>query len=217
VSARTIYGLMLISDDVSRRLADALRANETLWECLHRLSTLSLPAWYLGAGCVAQTIWNLAHGKMPSADILDYDLAYYDPDLSEEREDSAAGVARELVADLRVGLDVVNQARVHVWYPRRFGYSVQPYESTEDGIGTWPTTATAIGVRLIDGQLLVCAPFGADDLFNLTVRPNRVQITPEVYQTKVARWTVRWPLLRILTWEDGVGIPGLRRLDATVG
>jgi len=34
---------------------------------------------------VAQTIWNLAHGKAPSADILDYDLVYYDRDLSEER------------------------------------------------------------------------------------------------------------------------------------
>jgi hypothetical protein len=58
---------MSVSDDVSRRLADALRANETLWECLHRAATLNLPAWYLGAGCGAQTIWNLAHGKAPSA------------------------------------------------------------------------------------------------------------------------------------------------------
>jgi len=90
---------------------------------------LNLPAWYLGAGCVAQTIWNRAHGKAPGADILDYDLVYYDRDLSEERE--------------------------------RFGYRIQPYESTEDGIAAWPTTATAIGVRLEGSQLEVWAPLRA--------------------------------------------------------
>jgi uncharacterized protein len=65
---------MSLSDDVFTRLMDGLRANEALWECLHRFPALNLSAWYLGAGCVAQTIWNLAHGKAPSADILDYDL-----------------------------------------------------------------------------------------------------------------------------------------------
>ncbi len=69
----------------------ALRANETLWECLQRCGGLNLPAWYLGAGCVAQTIWNLAHGKSPGADILDYDLVYYDRDLSEEGERATPG------------------------------------------------------------------------------------------------------------------------------
>ena len=59
---------------------------------------------------MAQTIWNLAHGKFPSADILDYDLVYYDRDLSEERELSVAQAARELVADLDIELDVTNEA-----------------------------------------------------------------------------------------------------------
>ncbi len=201
--------------DVSR-LADGLRANEALWECLQRLPMLNLSAWYLGAGCVAQTIWNLAHGKHPSADILDYDLVYYDRDLSEERERSVTREARKLVADLRIELDVTNEARVHLWYPKRFGYSIQAYQSTEDAIGTWPTTATAIGVRPSGRQLEVWAPFSTDDLFNLVLRPNRVQITPAVYDAKVTRWSARWPSLVVLPWGDGVGSPGLRRLDAAV-
>src|SRR5262245_41702656 len=110
------------SEDMSTRLADALRTNEALWECLHRFPTLTLPAWYLGAGCVTQTIWNLAHGKSPTADILDYDLVYYDRDLSEERERTISGEARELIADLPIELDVTNQARSSlvsgaVWLP----------------------------------------------------------------------------------------------------
>ena len=205
---------MSVSDDVSTRLADGLRANEALWECLHRFPALNLSAWYLGAGCVAQTIWNLAHGKAPSADILDYDLVYYDRDLSEEREDRVTREARELVADLHIELDVMNEARVHTWYPERFGYRIQPYQSTEDAIGTWPTTATAIGVRPSGRQLEVSAPFGTDDLFNLVVRPNRVQITPAIYDAKVTRWIARWPSLVALPWEEGVGSSGLRHLDA---
>jgi hypothetical protein len=207
---------MSVSNDVSSRLADSLRANEALWECLHRFAALNLSAWYLGAGCVAQTIWNLAHGKTPSADILDYDLVYYDHDLSEEREHALACQARELVADLPLELDVKNQARVHVWYPNRFGYRIRPYQSTEDAIGTWPTTATAIGIRPRGREIEVWAPFGTDDLFNLVVRPNRVQITPAIYNAKVTRWVARWPSLMALTWEEGVGIAGLRRLDAAV-
>ena len=126
------------------------------------------------------------------------------------------GEARGLVADLNIELDVTNQARVHIWYPKQFGYSIQPYRSTEDAIGTWPTTATAIGVRPSGRGLEVWAPFGTDDLFNLVVRPNRVQITPAIYDAKVTRWVARWPSLVVLPWEEGVGSFGLRRLDATV-
>jgi uncharacterized protein len=95
---------MSVSDDVSTRLGDGLRANEAVWECLHRFPALNLPAWHLGASCVAQTMWNLAHGKAPSADILDYDLVYYDRDLSKEREYRVTRDARELVADLILSL-----------------------------------------------------------------------------------------------------------------
>src|SRR5262249_12313013 len=158
----------------------------------------------------------LAHGKEPGADILDYDLVYYDRDPSEEREERVTREARELVADLPIEVDVTNEARVHLWYPVRFGHSIQPYQSTEDAIGTWPTTATAIGVRPSGRQLQVWAPFGVDDLFNLVVRPNRVQITPAIYDAKVTRWVARWPSLVVLPWGQGVGSFGLRRLDATV-
>jgi uncharacterized protein len=207
---------MAAREDISRRLADGLRTNEALWECLQRFPALNLSAWYLGAGCVAQTIWNLAHGKSPSADILDYDLVYYDRDLSEQRERKVTREARELVADLQIELEVTNQARVHFWYPSRFGYRIQPYQSTEDAIRTWPTTATAIGVRPSGRQLEVWAPFGTSDLFNLVVRPNRVQITPAIYEAKVTRWVARWPSLVALTWEEGIGSPGLRRVDGAV-
>src|ERR1700730_3374080 len=40
-------------------------------------------------------------------------------------------------------------ARVHLWYEDRFGYALKPYLSSADAIATFPTTATAVGVRRI--------------------------------------------------------------------
>ena len=198
-------------------MLEAIAANDVLWECLQRLPALELPDWYLGAGCLAQTVWNLAHGKPLNEDILDYDLAYFDPDLSEHAEVMVAQRAKDLLADLPVRIDAKNQARVHIWYPSKFGNAIQPYRSTEDAIATWPTTASAIGVRTGGSEVRVCAPFGTADLFGLVVRPNRVQITPERYATKVARWADRWSSLVVLPWEQGIGVAGLRLLPTSPG
>jgi hypothetical protein len=194
-------------------LEEALLANALLWEALHRLPSLHLPDWYLGAGCVAQTIWNLAHGKPAGEDILDYDLVYFDSDVSEEAEEGARRRACELLSDLGLVLDMKNQARVHVWYRQRFGYDIGAYVSAADAIATWPTTATAVGVRADGDELSVCAPFGLGDLFGLVIRANRVQVTREIYQAKVGRWLQRWPSLTVLPWDEGVGIEGCRRAE----
>ena len=190
-----------------------LRGNPGLWECLQRLAGLGLPDCWLGAGCVAQTVWNGAHGKPPTADISDYDVVYFDAgDVTERGENAAAASVRSVMADLPVALDVKNQARVHLWYRHRFGYDIVPYTSSEDAIATWPTTATAIGVRLEQGYPQVLAPYGLDDLLGLVVRANRVQITPEIYQSKVARWQRHWPNLTVLPWAAGRGSVGERRI-----
>ena len=195
------------------RLVAHLRASAVLWECLERLADLGLPDCYLGAGCVAQTAWNAVHGKAPAADISDYDVVYFDAaDLTEHGENEATAMVRNVMADLPLNVDVKNQARVHLWYRQRFGYEVVPYTSIEEAIASWPTTATAIGVRLVHGCPQVFAPYGLDDLLGLVVRANRVQITPEIYRRKVARWTRHWPNLTVLPWEAGRGEVGKRRI-----
>ena len=182
---------------------------------MERLEDLSLPDCYLGAGCVAQTVWNAAHDKPPAADIIDYDIVYFDAgDLTEAGENAVATRVRTLMSDLAVAVDVKNQARVHLWYRQRFGYDIVPYTSTEDAIATWPTTATAVGVRLTHGRPVVCAPYGLDDLLGLVVRANRVQITPEIYRGKVSRWNRHWPRLTVLPWASGRGIEGARHRQA---
>jgi len=101
---------------------------------------------------------------------------------------------------------------VHLWYPTRFGSAIPPYASLEDAVATWPTTAGAIAVRPTDEGLAVVAPFGLDDLFGLVLRANRVQAPRRWYERKCARWHAEWPALRILGWDEGVGVEGARLL-----
>jgi hypothetical protein len=162
---------MSITTDNAARMTQGLLANDILAECLRPIAGLSLADWYLGAGCISQTIWNIAHGFEATAHILDYDLVYYDPELSQAKEIATESNARELLADLPVEIDVKNQARVHCWYPNRFGYIIRPYQSVEEAIATWPTTATAVGVRLTDHELEVHAPFGLEDLLTKWCAP----------------------------------------------
>lgn len=94
-----------------------------------------------------------------------------------------------------------NQARVHIWYEDKFGYSIKPYTSTDEAITTFPTTATAVGIRPLDNRLALCAPYGLSDLLAPVVRVNKKQVTREIYEKKIARWRQLWPDLEIIPWD----------------
>jgi hypothetical protein len=193
------------------RLEEILMENEDAQKILRRAPALQMPYWYLGAGGISQTVWNVLHGFDPRHGIKDYDLVYYDAtDLSFKGEDDFIQKARRLFHDIPVPVEVRNEARVHLWYPQRFGYEIRPHQTVEEAIRTFPATATCIGVKYHDGQFRVYAPFGLDDLFAMIVRPNKAQLTVivrnaektrEVYETKVKRWIKVWPKLRIIPWE----------------
>lgn len=152
---------------------------------------------------MAGTMWNRFHGFADGTCIKDCDIVYYDAsDLSYEGEDVCVRAAAALFSGLPIPVEVRNQARVHLWYERRFGSRIEPYRSSEDAIDSWPTTATSIGVRTArDGGLDVYAPFGLRDLFDMIVRPNRRQVPRRVYEEKAARWAACWPRLTLCPWN----------------
>ena len=185
----------------NEHLENTLRSNSVCAAILDGAGSLGLPNWYLGAGAVAQTVWNQAHGHPPEAGIADYDLVYFDPqDLSKKSEQAAEDAACAAFGRSGERFDVTNEARVHLWYERKFGVRLSPYESAEAAIATWPTTATSIGVTRRNGQFAVCAPFGTGDLWRLIVRPNKALVTRTVYEAKVGRWSAIWPKLSIVPW-----------------
>src|SRR5262245_29992748 len=101
-----------------------VRRNPINSAILSRWRLLDLPNSWLVAGCLFQTIWNIQAQRSPGADIKDYDIFYFDGgDLSEAAEIDVQARVDSLLSDLGVTVEVVNQARVHLWYPAHFGKS----------------------------------------------------------------------------------------------
>jgi hypothetical protein len=185
-------------------LKTLIRANPVVSTLLDELPRLGLPDWYLGAGALAQTVWNHLHGFSSTHGIDDYDIVYFDRgDLTEASESAIEATLLARASTRGVKVDVTNEARVHTWYEQNFGRPLAPYQSTEHAIATWPTTATSVGVRSDEGAFVVCAPFGLADLFAMVVRANTALIDREVYEAKVRRWEQLWPRLTILPWPSG--------------
>ncbi|MFH0891476.1 MAG: nucleotidyltransferase family protein [Candidatus Falkowbacteria bacterium] len=187
----------------TEQLLKILRKNENARMVLDRARELNMPNWHLGAGAVAQTVWNIKHGFDPENGIKDYDLVYYDAgDISYEAEDGYIQKGKELFKDIPVSVEIRNQARVHLWYEKRFGKKIGQYKSAEEAISTWPTTATSVGIRRENGRFQVYAPFGLDDLLDMIVRANKTLITEKIYQDKAKRWIEFWPNLKIIPWDQ---------------
>jgi uncharacterized protein len=195
------YGRLPVDEQVAAFQAVLLR-NPTLADVLTGAAVLGLPGWYLVAGCLSQTVWNVVTGQPPEAGILDYDLAYFDAsDLSWQAEDAVIQAGHKLFGDLPAPVQIRNQARVHLWYEQKLGVPCPPHESTEAAIDTFEATTACLGIRLQpSGRWRAYAPHGLADVFNLTVRPNPVLAPRHVYQAKTARWQQQWPSLTVLPW-----------------
>lgn len=159
--------------------------------------------WYLGAGCVCQSVWNHLLGNEITQGIDDYDLVYYDDsDLSKASETKEQERINELFAKLPARIEVINEARVHLWFEEDFGKKIEQLQSAEDAINQWPTTATAVGINKVGQEYSVYAPYGLNDLFGLVVRPNKPYVLRHVYEHKVEKWSRKWPRLKVLSWEQ---------------
>lgn len=179
-----------------------LSRNEMLTEVINRAAMLDLPGWYVTAGCLYQTVWNVVTGRPPNGGIKDYDIVYFDSsDLSRKAEDAVIAAAREVFAGLPIEVDIHNEARVHLWYEEKFGVPCAPYDSSEAGIDSFPATTCCLGVRQeTGGRWRVYAPHGLSDVFNLIVRPNPLLAPQSVYESKAERWRSHWPELTIMKW-----------------
>lgn len=185
------------------RLRAIVAESAKLGAVLDAWAAIDLPDCWLCGGAIAQTAWNAEFGLPSEHGIADFDLVYFDAhDLSPESEEFQAARIRALFPDIGMWIDVKNEARVHLWYPAKFGYAIEPYRSSEHAISTFPTIAGSVGVRPGKSELDVFAPFGLDDLIAHVVRPNKAQITKSIYDAKVARWRACWPALTIVEWDD---------------
>lgn len=82
-----------------RQFLSAVLSNPVIATILERMPQLGLRDWYVTAGSVFQTVWNVISGRDAQLGIHDYDVFYFDgSDLSYAAEDE---VIRRVRAVLR--------------------------------------------------------------------------------------------------------------------
>jgi hypothetical protein len=172
-------------------------------EILRRLPSHGLPNWWLTSGCLFQSVWNVLLGRNPQDGILDYDIFYYDTDLSWTAEDRAIQAVNSLFSDLEVNIQVRNQARVHLWYEEKFGIPYPRLRDSRHAIRRFPSKAAAVAVKTTkDGDILFYAPFGFRGALTMSIKPNTWLDIPDVYKKKTSRWSTEWKMLRVFPWPN---------------
>lgn len=187
--------------ELEAELAAIVRADAGLMHVLTTVRALDLPDWRLVSGAVYQAVWNARTGRPAGYGVRDYDLAYFDAsDLSYEAEDVVIKrVAAAFDEPFRSQVEVRNQARVHLWFQNRFGEPYAPLHSTDEALGRFVAPTFAVGVRLeADDRLSIAAPFGLDDVFALTIRPNPNRPVARGWAKAVDSARARWPELTVI-------------------
>ncbi len=168
---------------------------------INRFDELGIRDWWLGSGCLFQTVWNLKTGRPAERGIVDYDIFYFSDDMTWEAEDEVIKAAAKIFADLSANIQVRNQARVHLWYPEKFGIGYPPLTTAAEGILRFPSGTQAIGLKRTGDEFLdLYAPLGLTDVWEMIARPNRALPLSKVFAEKTERWQKEWPQLTVYPW-----------------
>lgn len=177
------------------RLVKLAMANPINAEIISRLPSLRLNQCFLTAGCLFQSVWNHQAHRPPEWGVKDYDVFYFDEDLSWEAENEVITSAQPLFRDLKVNIEFKNQGRVHLWYGQRFGKSYPRLLSAKDGIDRYLVAGTCIGLDAETKE--VYAPYGLADVEKGILRINPKNPQPDLFAQKARSYQARWPWLRI--------------------
>jgi uncharacterized protein len=184
------------------RFESIIRADSDLMFLLERLRSLGLPQWRLVAGCLYQTVWNVLTDRPRGTGIKDYDLIYYSDEDSWDAEDTVIRHVAAATRDCVGPVEARNQARVHLWFPERFGCDYPRLANADQSLRYYASIVHAVGVRLEpDGSLDIAAPFGLDDVFAMVIRPNRALVNAASHTSKAQRAKAIWPEVVVEPWE----------------
>ncbi|WPC03750.1 nucleotidyltransferase family protein [Pseudomonas benzenivorans] len=162
---------------------------------LELMAQLDLPACMLTAGCLFQAVWNHRSGLPAGWGVKDYDVIYFDDDLSWEAEDRVIQRVRQACRGLEANVEVRNQARVHLWYEGKFGVGYPRLQAVTEGIDRYLIIATCLGLDVRSGELY--STHGLDDLQSGVLRINPLNHQPELFLRKVESYRERWPWLTV--------------------
>ena len=189
-----------MSRTLEQQLEDILRASPSMTTVLTGARALDLPDWLIVSGAVYQRIWNHVTGREPDYGVRDYDVIYFDPDTSWDAEDlfikRAAALFPSPLNDL---VEVRNQARVHLWFEDHFGEPYEPLSNSAEALTRFVAPAFGVGVRLeADDSLTIQAPFGLEDVFAMTLRPNPNRPLAKGWVKTTTSARTRWPEVTVV-------------------
>lgn len=177
-------------------LIEAIKKDTWMMEILQTVEHLSLPDCWVCAGFVRSKAWDLLHDYKERTPLADIDVIYFNAEeVDEQIEKSLEQQLLSMKPD--EPWSVKNQARMHVIN------GVAPYISSEDGIAHFSEIPTAIGIRLNNSKVELCATYGVEDLLSCVVKP-----TPEfkkgmpmhdiyVRRIETKNWDKIWPKLKL--------------------
>lgn len=178
------------------RLVNIAMSNPINAELTARLPALGLNQCWLTAGCLFQAVWNHGAGRPAAWGVNDYDVFYFDEDVSWEAENEVIVTAGKLFQDLEVKVELRNQARVHLWFGQRFGHAYPQLQSAKDGIDRFLVASTCVGLEVMSGE--VYASHGLDELESGILRINPNYRQPDLFLKKAQSYQTRWPWLTII-------------------
>lgn len=188
----------VVSIKYESMLKTLVKNDETLMMALKTVKSLSLKNWCIGAGVIRDCVWSHLHGQMTYT-FKDIDVAYFDKFSDTNSEKKLETELSNMCSGIK--WDLKNQANVHLWYSEKFGKEVQPLLSLYEAVGTWPETATSVGIYLDErDELQIIAPFGLEDLFNIVLRRNPKRVTPKDFNSRLMSKGLieKWPLMKIV-------------------
>ena len=183
-----------------QELIRLIRLTPWFMSILETVRRCNPPDWLVGAGVLRNLVWDHLHQYQIPTPLADVDVIFFDlRDLRPERDRM---VQQQLARELpHVAWEATNQAAVHLWYEDVFGFAVPALHSSEEAVGTWPETATSVAVRLLStDEIIVVAPCGLSDLFNMVLRRNPCRVTREQFAQRVhAKQILRkWPRVQVI-------------------
>ena len=183
-----------------QRLLDIVLNNAPLMLALRAANQIGLASWAIGAGAIRSLVWDHLHGFTTPTAVADWDFIYFDPSPSPAL-DEAHIQKRLLMACPEFNWDVVNQATVHQWVSKQNEIAVSPFTCLKEGIASWPETATCVAVSINQaGELVIIAPLGLADLFDMRLRFNSRCISVNAYRQRILskRLDQIWPKVKTI-------------------
>ncbi len=181
-----------------------LEKNTELMDILDYVYKLNLPNFYIASGIIFQTIWNYYDNLPLNNNVKDIDIIYYNKDdISVEKDLEYYDLINNyrLSKGYSFGIDISNEARMHLWKKEKLNIDIEPYINSEDAIGKWVATINSIGLTKDKDGLKIYAPYGLSDIYSRTIRPIKQEYTSkEIYNKKVKSWSKRFNNLNIIKW-----------------